>query len=65
LAWSVKVTALPEVTVPLETLMAEVDVEIVPAVTVTFGSVELTAAVLIVAPIVVAVPAFTPVNDAV
>ena len=59
------VIALPDWTAPLETLTVEVVAEIVPTVTVTVGSVELTAAVLIVAPIVVAVPAFTPVNDAV
>ena len=65
LAWSVKVTALPDCTVPLETPTVEVAVEIAPTVTVTVGSVDVTAAALIVAPIVVAVPTVTPVKVAV
>src|SRR5947209_2048019 len=65
LAWSVSVTALPEATVPDDRLTAEVAVETGPGVTVTDGNVEVTGELLISAPMVVAVPEATPVNDAV
>ncbi len=65
LACSVSVTALPEATVPDETLTVDLLVEAFPAVTVTVGSVLVTAAALIVAPMVVAEPAVTPVKLAV
>ena len=61
-AWSVRVTAPPEATVPLETVTVEVLVETAPAVTVTVGRVLVTAVPPTVAPIVVTVPAATPVN---
>ena len=64
LACSVSVTALPDVTVGLETDTVEVAVDTGPTVTVTVGSVEVTAWPPIVAPMVVAVPASTPVKVA-
>jgi hypothetical protein len=65
LAWRVSVTALPDTTVALETVTTDVLVEIAPTVTVTVGSVEVTALPPIVALIVVAEPAVTPVRVAV
>jgi hypothetical protein len=62
LACSVSVTALPDATVPLDTLTSDPAVEIGPTVTWTVGSVLVTAAPPIVAPIVVAVPAVNPVK---
>ena len=64
-AWSVSVTAPPDWTVPAETLTTDWLVEIPPGITVTVGSVLVTAVPPIVAPMVVAVPAVTPVNVAV
>jgi hypothetical protein len=61
-ACSVSVTALPDATVPLDTLTTDPAVEIGPTVTWTVGSVEVTATPPIVAPIVVAVPAANPAN---
>ena len=63
-ACSVRVTALPDATVPLETLIVEVLVVAPPTLTVTKGSVDVTADPPIVAWIVVAVPAVTPVKVA-
>jgi hypothetical protein len=67
LACSVSVTALPDATVPLDTLTTDpvAAVEIAPGVTVTVGSVVVTATPPIVAPIVLALPAKTPVKIAV
>lgn len=65
LAVSVRLILDPEATVLLDTEITEVTVEIVPGVTVIVGSVVVTGAPLIVAPMVVAVPAKTPVNTAV
>ncbi len=48
-----------------ETLTVDVEVDAVPAVTVTDGSELVTATVLMVAPMVVALPAVTPVRLAV
>jgi hypothetical protein len=64
---SVSVLVLPDATVPLDTLTTDpvAAVEIAPGVTVTVGSVDVTAAALMVAWIVVAVPARTPVKIAV
>ena len=64
-AWSVRVTAAPEATVPLETLTVDVVVETEPGVTATAGSAVVTAVPPMVAPIVVAVPAVPAVNVAV
>jgi hypothetical protein len=67
LACSVSVTALPDATVPLDTLTTDpvAAVEIAPTVTVTVGSVVVTATPPIVAPTVLGVPARTPVKLAV
>jgi len=65
-ACSVSVAVPPDTTVPVDTETCDVAVEMVPGVTVTVGSgADATGAALIVAPIVVAVPAITPVNVAV
>ena len=56
---------MPSATVGLDTLTSDCAVEAAPGVTVTVGSTLVTADALIVAPIVVAVPASTPVNVAV
>ena len=64
-AWSVSVTVEPEATVPLDAVTTDWLVEIVPGVTVTVGSALVTATELIVALIVVADPAVTPVKVAV
>jgi hypothetical protein len=58
------VIVLPEITEAEETLIVEVVALIAPGVTVTAGSVEVTALPPTVAPIVVAVPATAPVNVA-
>src|SRR6266513_3729211 len=60
-----RVTTAPDVTVPLEIVTGDADGEIAPGETVIVGALLVTAAPLIVAPIVVAVPASTPVNTAV
>jgi hypothetical protein len=65
LARNVTVTELPEATVLFDTVTDEVEVETEPGVTVMVGAVDVTAAALIVAPMVVAVPAVTPVKLAV
>jgi hypothetical protein len=65
LACSVSVTASPDATVAFDTLTTDPAVEISPTVTWTVGSVVVTAAPPIVAPIVRAVPARTPVKVAV
>ena len=65
LACKVSVSLLPEATVGLDTLTVEVVTETGPGVTATVGSVEVTGEPPIVAPIVVAVPASTPVKVAV
>jgi len=62
---SVSVTPLPDATVPFATLTTDPAAEIPPTVTWIVGSVVVTAVPPIVAPIVVAVPATAPVNDAV
>src|SRR5213076_2216596 len=60
------VTAEPEATVPLDAVITDVAGEIAPGDTAIVGNgVAVTGAPLIVAPIVVAVPATTPVNTAV
>ena len=64
-ACSVSVTAVPEATVPLETVTSDVATEAGPAITMIVGSVEVTGLPLIVAPMVVAPPATTPVKVAV
>jgi hypothetical protein len=63
-ACSVSVTALPDATVPLDTLTTDpvAAVEIAPTVTWTVGSVLVTATPPIVAPMVFAVPAVNPVK---
>jgi hypothetical protein len=63
-ACSVSVTALPAATVGADALTTDVAVAAGPGFTVTVGSVVDTAAALMVAPIVVAVPARTPVKIA-
>jgi hypothetical protein len=65
LACRVSVTCAPETTVGLDTLTRDVAVDAAPGVTVMVGRVEVTGAALIVAPMVVAVPANTLVNVAV
>jgi hypothetical protein len=66
LACSVTKIELPDVTVELATAIVEVLMEIVPGPTVTVGfGTEVTAIELMVAPIVVAEPAVTPVKMAV
>lgn len=64
-AVKVRLTLEPEATVDAETEIKDVTVEILPGLTVIVGSVVLTAVPLTVAPMVVAVPARTPVNTAV
>ena len=65
LACIVSVVALPDVTVALSTVTREVLTEIAPGVTVMVGSVVLMGLPPIVAPMLLAVPAVTPVNVAV
>src|SRR5213592_2925896 len=60
-----RVTTAPDVTVPFEIVTGDADGEIAPGDTVIVGALLVTGAPLIVAPIVVAVPASTPVNTAV
>jgi hypothetical protein len=62
---SVSVTALPDATVPADTLTTDWLVELALGITVTVGSVLVTATPPIVAPIVRAVPAAIPVKLAV
>ena len=64
-ACKVMLMEFPEETVADDKLINEVAVEIVPGVTVIVGSVVVTAVPPMVAPMVVAVPASTPVNVAV
>ncbi len=64
-ACSVTVTVPPEPIVSLDTETIDVAAEIAPGVTATVGFGVVTGAALIVAPIVVAAPAITPVNEAV
>jgi hypothetical protein len=61
-ACSVSVTASPDATVAFDTLTTDPAVEIAPTVTWTVGSVLVTATPPIVAPMVFAVPARTPVK---
>jgi hypothetical protein len=61
-ACSVSVTALPDATVGADTLTTDPAVEIGPTVTWTVGSAVVTATPPIVAPIVLGVPARTPVK---
>ncbi len=64
-ACKVSVTALPDATVGADTVTTELAAEIGPGVTASVGSVEVTTTPSMVAPIVVAVPAITPVKLAV
>ena len=59
------VTVAPDATVSFEAVITEPEGEIAPADTAIVGSVLVTGAPLMFAPIVVAVPASTPVNTAV
>jgi hypothetical protein len=61
----VSVAADPEARVLTDVLTVDVEVDTTPGVTVTVGGVDVTAPPPIVAPIVVRVPARTPVNVAV
>ena len=64
-ACSVRVTSLPAATLPVETATVELLRDGGPGITVTVGSVEVTVSPLIVAAMVVAVPAAWPVKVAV
>ena len=64
-ARSVTVTVLPEDTVPEDTVTREFAADRLPGFTVTLGKVDVTETPPMVPPIVVAVPATTPVNVAV
>lgn len=64
-ACNVRLILEPEATDELETLINEVEVEIIPGLTSTVGRLVVTATPPMVAPMVVAVPASTPVKTAV